>query len=93
MTEEQCVILTSCGIDATSVQNEEIAEKAIQILHERAKEGLATPKQIRRLEYYGFRKIGTWSKKKAFQIIKRIAANVWNLPDELAGMIEKEETK
>ena len=93
LTEEQCVILTSCVIDATSVQNEEIAEKAIQILHERAKEGLATPKQIRRLEYYGFRKIGTWSKKKAFQIIKRIAANGWNLPDELAGMIEKEETK
>lgn len=89
LTENQFVFLASHGIDAASVPTPDIAEKVIHILHTRASSGLATPKQIRRLEYYGFCNVGTWTKKKAYEIIKRIADNDWKVPEDLKIMIEE----
>ncbi|MDT2735495.1 DEAD/DEAH box helicase, partial [Enterococcus thailandicus] len=49
----------------------------------RKEEGLATPKQIRRLEIYGFKNVGTWQFESASKMISRIAANGWRLPAEI----------
>lgn len=46
-------------------------------LAQRRREGLATPKQIRRLESYGFRAVGTWPFEAASNMIGRIAAQGW----------------
>ena len=52
----------------------------IDRLIRRQEEGLATPKQIRLLERYGFRKVGTWSFDAASNMISRVASCNWNIP-------------
>ena len=46
----------------------------------RQDEGLSTPKQIRCLERYGFRQVGTWTFDQASALISRLAANNWRIP-------------
>ena len=41
--------------------------------------GLTTPKQIRCLERYGFRKVGTWRFPEASSFISRLADNHWRV--------------
>ena len=53
------------------------AAKLLDRLDKRRKEGLATPKQIRKLEQYGFQHVGTWSFDAARHMIDRIAAAGW----------------
>ena len=43
-------------------------------------EGLATPKQIRFLERYGFIHVGMWAFDAASNMITRISNNSWCLP-------------
>ena len=52
----------------------------IDRLMNRQKEGLSTPKQIRLLERYGFRFVGTWSFDAASKVISRLAVLNWKLP-------------
>jgi hypothetical protein len=49
-------------------------------LVQRREEGLATPKQIRCLERYGFRNVGKWMFETATKMIGRLAARNWILP-------------
>ena len=42
--------------------------------------GLATPKQIKCLEKYGFTHVGTWSFDEASNMITRIANYNWKIP-------------
>ena len=49
----------------------------------RANEHLTTAKQIRLLERYGFKSVGTWLMKDATSLIDRIAANHWIVPNEI----------
>lgn len=42
--------------------------------------GLATPKQIRALEKYGFYHVGEWSFDAASKMISLIAGNNWKIP-------------
>ena len=49
-------------------------------LAKRRDEGLTTPKQIRLLERYGFKRVGEWSFDNAKRLIDRIAANGWRVP-------------
>jgi hypothetical protein len=52
----------------------------IDRLKRRQQEGLATPKQIRCLERFGFRQVGTWKFEAANKIIGILAGNSWQLP-------------
>ena len=52
----------------------------IDRLMRRQQEGLATPKQIRCLERYGFRQVGTWLFDDASLLISRLADNNWRVP-------------
>lgn len=79
-SEKQLAFLEGRGIFADSVQNAGMASLLIDRLKRRQDEGLATPKQIRLLERYGFRQVGTWRFDAASSLIGMIAANRWSLP-------------
>ena len=79
-SEKQLKFLESHGILAGSVENMGKARLLIDRLIRRQQEGLATPKQIRLLERYGFRQVGTWHFDTASAMISRLANNNWRLP-------------
>lgn len=76
----QLDFLEKRGIFAESVENMGKASLLIDRLVRRQEEGLATPKQIRCLERYGFRQVGTWSFEAASKLITRLATNNWRIP-------------
>ena len=69
--------LERLGIDPGGVENAGLAQKLLDRLADRQSAGLSTPKQIRCLERYGFRNVGTWSFNAARTMIDRIAAGGW----------------
>ena len=79
-SEKQIAFLERRGIFAESVRNAGLASLLIDKLKRRQDEGLATPKQIRCLERYGFRQVGTWQFDDASALISRLANNRWRLP-------------
>ena len=79
-TQKQLQFLEKRGIFAESVENMGKASLLIDRLIRRQDEGLSTPKQIRCLERYGFRQVGTWSFDQASRIISRLAENHWRSP-------------
>lgn len=89
-TEKQLNMLEGSGIAAALVQNKGMAKLLIDRLISRRKAGLATPKQIRCLERYGFRKVGEWQFEEASKMIDYLAKKDWKpwlLPFEPAEMI------
>jgi superfamily II DNA or RNA helicase len=76
----QLEFLEKRGIFAESVENMGKASLLIDRLVRRQEEGLATPKQIRCLERYGFHQVGTWQFEAASKMITRLAANSWRIP-------------
>ena len=83
-TEKQLLFLEKRGIYAGSVENAGKASLLIDRLIKRQNEGLSTPKQIRCLERFGFRQVGTWTFGEAGQLISRLAANCWRVPTTIA---------
>ncbi len=81
VTAEQKKSLERRGIDASKVENAGKAEQLLRTVAQRQMEGLATPKQIRCLERYGFSHVGNWQFQDAKNLIDRIAANGWRLPN------------
>ena len=79
-TQKQLEFLEKRGIFAGSVENMGKANLLIDRLIRRQKEGLSTPKQIRCLERFGFRQVGTWSFQQASEMISRLAAREWTIP-------------
>ena len=79
-TQKQLQFLENRGIFAKSVENMGKAHLLIDRLVRRQEEGLSTPKQIRCLERFGFRQVGTWSFEQASGMIARLAANNWRIP-------------
>ena len=79
-SEKQLQFLEKRGIYADTIQNMGKASLLIDRLKRRQDEGLSTPKQIRCLERYGFRQVGTWSFEDAGNMISRLAANSWRVP-------------
>lgn len=75
-TPKQVKLLEGAGIDAHDMTKGQ-ATKLIASVQMRRSAGLATPKQVRCLERYGFRHVGTWSKDAANAMITRIAALEW----------------
>ncbi len=79
-SQKQLQFLEKRGIFAESVENMGKARMLIDRLIRRQDEGLSTPKQIRCLERYGFRQVGTWSFEQAGAMLNRLAANNWRIP-------------
>lgn len=90
-SEKQLDYLESHGIFPESVANCGMASLLIEKLRNRSFEGLATPKQIRCLEKYGFYHVGTWTFEAASKIITWIANHNWRLPYgfDAAGYVPK----
>lgn len=80
MTEKQRNALENMGIDPSDVTCAGHASHILDILMSRRAEGLSTPKQIRCLERFGFRNVGTWTFAKANGMITRLATSGWRLP-------------
>lgn len=79
-SEKQIAFLEKRGIFADSVKNAGLASLLIDRLKLRQDAGLATPEQIRCLERYGFRQVGTWQFDDASALISRLANNNWRIP-------------
>ena len=79
-SEKQIAFLERRGIFADSVRNAGLASLLIDRLQRRQQMGLATPNQIRCLERYGFRQVGTWAFEDASSLISRLANNSWRVP-------------
>lgn len=79
-SKKQLEFLERRGIFPESVTNCGMASMLIDRLQRRQQEGLATPKQIRCLERYGFRRVGTWMFEDASSLISRLADNNWRMP-------------
>ncbi|MDK4352695.1 DEAD/DEAH box helicase, partial [Enterococcus thailandicus] len=82
-SDKQVKALEKLGILPDQIDNAGKANLMLDRLNKRKEEGLATPKQIRRLEIYGFKNVGTWQFESASKMISRIAANGWRLPAEI----------
>lgn len=66
------------GINPDAVESAGKAEQILRTIARRQMDGLATPKQIRRLEQYGFQHVGEWSFQAANHMIQRIAYLGWS---------------
>ena len=76
-SEKQKATLEKLGILPDEIENAGKAAKILDRLSKRRQEGLTTPKQIRCLEGYGFRHVGSWDFEEAKRMIDRIAAAGW----------------
>ena len=78
-TEKQVRFLEGRGVDASELDCGK-ASLLIDTLETRRKAGLATPKQVRVLDRYGFRHSGQWTFDEANAMISRLASNNWRRP-------------
>ncbi len=86
-SEKQLSFLEKRGILPDTVGNAGLASLLIDRLKRRQEEGLATPKQIRCLERYGFRRVGTWQFDAASALISRLAMNHWRVPQGMTPSV------
>lgn len=80
-TDKQIKTLEKLGIYPDSIDNAGKAAKILDKLDKRRMAGLTTPKQIRFLESRGFLHVGIWQFDSAKNLIDRIAANGWKIPN------------
>ena len=76
-TTKQKERLEKLGIFPDEIDSAGKAKLLLERLAKRRDAGLATPKQIRVLEKYGFLHVGEWAFDAASSMISRIAANNW----------------
>lgn len=79
-SDKQLEVLEKFGIDSEAVDNAGQASLLISSCISRRENGLATPKQIRCLERYGFIHVGSWTFDSATKMIGRISSNQWRIP-------------
>lgn len=79
-SDKQIKALEKYGIFPDEVDNAGKANLLLDRLNKRREEGLTTPKQIRFLESRGFQHVGTWPFDVARNMIDRIAACGWRIP-------------
>ncbi len=83
-TEKQRSALEKFGIFPDEIDSAGKASALLDRLSKRRTEGLSTPRQIRVLENFGFRNVGTWPFQDAKHMIDRMAAGGrggrWRVP-------------
>ena len=62
------------------MQHAGLAEAILSTVAHRKAGGFASPKQVRKLEQYGWTRAGQMTYAAAQKVISRIAANGWRLP-------------
>ncbi|MBN1518158.1 DEAD/DEAH box helicase [Candidatus Sumerlaeota bacterium] len=82
-SEAQQKTLEKLGILPDDIESAGKAAKILDRLEKRRNEGLTTPKQIRFLERMGFQHVGRWDFEYARKLIDRIAANRWQVPQDI----------
>ena len=82
-SSKQLQTLEKFGILPDTVENAGYASMLLDKLIKRKEAGLATPKQIRLLERYGFVHVGEWAFEDANKMISRISMNGWMVPYEV----------
>lgn len=83
-TDAQKKFLVSLGLSTDNVKTAGYASSLIAEAKNRRQKGLASPKQIRCLEKFGFRKVGEWMFSQAKDMISQIADNGWKVPAGIA---------
>lgn len=76
-SDKQKSALEKAGIFPDEITCAGKAAKILDRLQKRRDAGLATPKQIRCLERYGFMHVGEWTFQQASNMVTRIAALGW----------------
>lgn len=79
----QLAALEKAGIFPDEVKCQGHASRLLDTISKRRMEGMTTPKQIRRLEWFGFNHVGTWQFDQAKKLIDRIAGNMWRVPFDI----------
>ena len=79
-SQKQLDALEKYGIYPNEIENAGKAQLLLERLNKRRMDGLSTPKQIRLLENKGFLHVGEWTFQQASNMITRIAANGWRVP-------------
>lgn len=79
-TKKQKDALEKAGIYTEDIESAGKAAMLLDRIQKRRVDGLTTPKQIRCLERYGFKHVGSWPFEEANSMIKRIAGNGWRVP-------------
>lgn len=77
-TEKQIAALERFGIDAELIDSKGLASKMLDCLIQRR--GRASPKQIRKLQQYGFVNVASWSLDQASAMLTQIGDNGWHVP-------------
>lgn len=77
VTEKQAETLEHFGINPALVDCAGKAKEILIHVRKRIDAGLATPKQIKLLERYGFQRVGDWTFQQASSMISRISAQGW----------------
>lgn len=80
ITDKQKKAILGMGIDIENVKTKGLASHIMDVLMNRVKAGLSTPKQIKLLEQRGFTNVGMWTKSEASDMITKIANNHWHVP-------------
>lgn len=76
-SDKQIQALESKGINPAEIECAGKAALLLDKLNKRSAAGLSTPKQIRKLEQFGFQHVGEWTFDAANRMISRIAATGW----------------
>ena len=79
-SDRQIAALEAAGINPEFVTCAGHASMLLDTLAVRRMAGLTSPKQIRLLENYGFRNVGTWSRDEGISMVNRIKACGWHVP-------------
>ena len=82
-SQKQLDALEKYGIYPNEIENAGKAAMLLDRLNKRRMDGLSTPKQIRLLENKGFLHVGEWTFQQASNMITRIAANGWRVPQSV----------
>ncbi len=80
VTENQKGALEKMGINPDAIDCKGLAAAVLTAAINRSKAGLASPKQIKVLERYGFQHVANWQKEDAKKIMGVIARNSWHVP-------------
>jgi hypothetical protein len=83
-TTAQLAALEKSGILPDEVTCQGHATKLLDTIAKRRAENLTTPKQIRCLERFGFKNVGTWTFDDGKRMIDRVAGNMWRVPHGVA---------
>ena len=79
-SEKQLAALELAGINPEYVTCSGHASMLLDTLAKRRNAGLTSPKQIRLLENYGFRNVGSWTRDEGIAMTNRIKASGWKIP-------------